>query len=27
LAGEKHPFPYENGVCSKANILKDNWKN
>ena len=26
LAGEKHPFPFESGVCSKANILKDNWK-
>lgn len=27
LAGEKHPFPFEKGVCSKAERLKDNWKN
>lgn len=25
LAGEYKPFPYENGVCSEAEILKDNW--
>lgn len=25
LAGEKHPFPYANGVCSKADIISDNW--
>lgn len=25
LAGEYKPFPYESGVCSKAEILKDNW--
>ncbi len=23
LAGEKHPFPFDTGVCSKADILKD----
>ena len=27
LAGEYKPFPYESGVCSKAEILKDNWYN
>ncbi len=26
LSGEKKPFPFEKGVCSKAQILKDNWK-
>lgn len=25
LAGEYKPFPFESGVCSKAEILKDNW--
>ena len=25
LAGEYKPFPYESGVCSRAEILKDNW--
>ncbi|MBR3805816.1 MAG: glycosyltransferase [Clostridia bacterium] len=25
LAGEYKPFPYASGVCSKAEILKDNW--
>ena len=25
LDGEYRPFPYERGVCSKAEILKDNW--
>lgn len=25
LAGEYKPFPYESGVCSKAEILKDHW--
>ena len=25
LSGEYKPFPYETGVCSKAEILKDNW--
>ena len=25
LAGEYKPFPYESGVCSKAETLKDNW--
>lgn len=25
LDGEYKPFPYESGVCSKAEILKDNW--
>ncbi len=25
LAGEYKPFPYESGVCSKAEILKDDW--
>lgn len=25
LAGEKIPFPYADGVCSKAEILKDDW--
>ena len=25
LAGEYKPFPYENGVCSKAEMLKDGW--
>ena len=25
LSGEYKPFPYESGVCSKAEILKDNW--
>lgn len=25
LAGQYKPFPFENGVCSKAKILKDNW--
>ena len=25
LAGEYKPFPYESGVCSKAERLKDNW--
>lgn len=25
LLGEYKPFPYANGVCSKANILKDGW--
>lgn len=25
LAGEYKPFPYDSGVCSKANIMKDNW--
>ena len=25
LAGDYKPFPYENGVCSKADILKDDW--
>jgi glycosyltransferase involved in cell wall biosynthesis len=24
LSGEYKPFPYESGVCSKAEILKDN---
>ena len=26
LDGEKNPFPYSDGVCSPAPILKDNWK-
>ncbi len=26
LAGETNPFPYTEGVCSKADILKDNWR-
>ena len=26
LAGETQPFPYTEGVCSKADILKDNWR-
>ncbi len=25
LSGEYKPFPYESGVCSKAEILKDGW--
>ena len=25
LSDEYKPFPYENGVCSRAEILKDNW--
>ena len=25
LAGEYKPFPYESGVCSKAEILRDGW--
>ena len=25
LAGEYNPFPYESGVCSKAETPKDNW--
>ncbi len=25
FSGEYKPFPYESGVCSKAEILKDNW--
>ncbi len=25
LNGEKHPFPYTDGVCSKADILRDDW--
>ena len=25
LSGEYKPFPYESGVCSKAEILKDDW--
>ena len=25
LSGEYKPFPFEDGVCSKAEILKDNW--
>ena len=25
LAGEKNPDLYENGPCSKASILKDDW--
>ena len=25
LSGEYKPFPYESGVCSKAERLKDNW--
>lgn len=25
LAGEYKPFPFEDGVCSKAEILKDGW--
>ena len=25
LSGEYKPFPYEHGVCSKAEILKDKW--
>jgi len=25
LAGEYKPFPFESGVCSKAEILKDGW--
>ncbi len=25
LAGEYKPFPYQNGVCSKAKMLNDNW--
>ena len=25
LNGEYKPFPFESGVCSKAEILKDNW--
>lgn len=27
LSGEKKPFPFESGVCSKAEILKDDWYN
>lgn len=25
LSGEKHPFPYSEGVCSRADRLKDTW--
>ena len=25
LQGEYKPFPYDSGVCSKAEIIKDNW--
>lgn len=25
LEGEYKPFPFESGVCSKANILRDSW--
>ena len=25
LSGSYKPFPYESGVCSKAEILKDRW--
>ena len=25
LDGEKHPFPFDTGVCSRAERLKDNW--
>lgn len=25
LSGEYKPFPYESGVCSRAEVLKDNW--
>lgn len=25
LDGEKHPSPFESGVCSRAEVLKDNW--
>ncbi len=25
LDGEKHPYPFADGVCSKAEILKDDW--
>ena len=27
LAGEYKPFPFDDGVCSKANILRDSWYN
>jgi spore maturation protein CgeB len=27
LVGDKNPFPYSIGVCSKAEILKDDWYN
>jgi len=26
LSGNPRPFPYAEGVCSKAGLLKDNWK-
>lgn len=26
MSGNEKPFPYADGVCSKAEILKDNWK-
>ena len=25
LAGEYKPYPFEKGVCSKANITRDGW--